>query len=74
MYRQNSTNVDLAIQNVQAQIDALNELKSCIVADVVTGKIDVRDIEIPEYEHVDEEPDSDVEDVNDEEDIEEQED
>jgi type I restriction enzyme S subunit len=31
----------------------LSELKNRIIADVVTGKIDVRNVEIPEYEHID---------------------
>lgn len=46
------------------EIDALQELKKRIISDAVTGKIDVRDIEIPEYEFVDEdtEADDDVED------------
>lgn len=44
-----------------------------MVSDVVTGKIDVRDIEIPEYEFVDEEADSDADDEDDSDDTEEQE-
>lgn len=36
----------------------LREYQMCLVADTVTGKIDVRGIEIPEYEFVDEEPDA----------------
>lgn len=31
----------------------LSELKNRIISDVVTGKIDVRNVEIPEYEHID---------------------
>lgn len=42
------------------EIDALQELKKRIISDAVTGKIDVRGIEIPEYEFVDE--DTEVED------------
>lgn len=46
----------LKIDNVvkkQLQIIAeLQELKSSLISDVVTGKIDVRNIEIPAYEHV----------------------
>ena len=45
-----------------------------LVADVVTGKIDVRGIEIPEYEFVDEDADSDAEDADGGEETEEQED
>ena len=47
----------LKIDNVvkkQLQIIAeLQELKSSLISDVVTGKIDVRNVEIPEYEHID---------------------
>ena len=37
------------------QIAKLEELKTKLIADVVTGKIDVRGIEIPEYEYTAEE-------------------
>lgn len=40
------------------EIDALLELKKRIISDAVTGKIDVRGIEIPEYEFVDEDTDA----------------
>lgn len=47
----------LKIDNVvkkQLQIIAeLQELKASLISDVVTGKIDVRNVEIPEYEHID---------------------
>ena len=35
-----------------------------MIADVVTGKIDVRDIDIPKYEFTDESADSDSEDAD----------
>ena len=35
------------------QLKSLRELCSTIISDVVTGKIDVRNIPVPEYEHVD---------------------
>ena len=44
-----------AIDCLKRQIDVLVELKKRIISDVVTGKIDVRDIEIPEYEFLTEE-------------------
>lgn len=50
----------------------LEEYKNKIIADTVTGKIDVRGIEIPEYEFVDEDTDAENEDGG-EEDTEEQE-
>lgn len=47
--------IDSAIANKQKQIETLQELKTRLISDVVTGKIDVREIEIPEYEYVEEE-------------------
>lgn len=41
------------------QIDELEDLKRRIIADAVTGKIDVHDIEIPEYEFTAEKFDTD---------------
>lgn len=41
------------IQLTKNKIKKLMELKNTIISDVVTGKIDVRNIPIPEYEHVD---------------------
>lgn len=38
-----------------SQITTMQELKARLIADVVTGKIDVRDVDIPEYEPVVEE-------------------
>lgn len=40
------------------EIYALQELKTRLISDVVTGQMDVRDVEIPEYEFVDEDADS----------------
>ena len=36
----------------------MEEYKAKLIADAVTGKIDVREVEIPEYEFVDEDVDS----------------
>ena len=44
-----------AIDCLKRQIDVLVELKKRIISDTVTGKIDVRDTEIPEYEFLPEE-------------------
>lgn len=41
------------ISNLQKEIELLGELKSSIISNVVTGKIDVRNIPIPEYERID---------------------
>ena len=43
------------IANIEKKIETLTELKNRLIADTVTGKIDVRNIEIPEYEFVREE-------------------
>lgn len=46
------------------EITTLKEFKTRLISDVVTGQIDVRNIEIPEYEYVDEEPESDSDDID----------
>ena len=47
-------NIDLqyhrAIQKIQKQIDLLREYRTRLISDVVTGQMDVRGIEIPDYE------------------------
>ena len=53
------------------EISSLQELKARLISDTVTGKIDVRGIQIPEYEFAEEEADNDA---NDNEETEEQED
>ena len=60
--------------NIEKQISSLEELKAKLISDVVTGKIDVRGIEIPEYEPVIEESDPADEDSAEEEPTEDQED
>lgn len=52
----NSTKVYCDI--LSQEIAALQELKTRIVFDVVTGQMDVHNIEIPDYEYVDEELDA----------------
>lgn len=54
------------IAMMEKEIEILRELRSTIISDVVTGKIDVRNIPVPAYEHVDDMGDDDGED-NDEE-------
>lgn len=49
---------DAVIDKLKAEVTALEECKTKIIADAVTGKIDVRGIEIPEYEFVDEDAES----------------
>lgn len=52
-----------AIDAINDYIDILHELRSRIIAEAVTGHIDVREIEVPDFEHIDE----DIEIENDEE-------
>lgn len=54
--------IDKVISIDEEKIAGLKELKNTIVSDVVTGKIDVRNVTIPEYEHVDDISDDDNED------------
>lgn len=49
------------MDTIKKEIDALVELKNRLIADAVTGKIDVRDVEIPEYEFVEEDIDAEAE-------------
>ena len=65
---------DVAIEKLTVEVETLEEYKTKLIADVVTGKVDVRNVKIPEYEFVDEDVDSDSEGENDLDDIEEQED
>jgi type I restriction enzyme S subunit len=63
-------NIDILIETRHKEIKSLQELKVKIISDVVTGKMDVRGIEIPDYEFVAESVDEEM----DEADCEEQED
>lgn len=51
--------IELMIKNIQSYIQILTEFKLRLLSDVVTGKIDVRGIEIPDYEYVADETDTD---------------
>ena len=65
---------DNEIAVLREDISRLEELKTTLISDVVVGKIDVRDIEIPEYEVVDKDVDSDFDGDEDSDEDEEQED
>ena len=65
--------INSVIAKYQEIILSLEELKTKLISDVVTGKIDVCDVVIPDYEYVDEEVDT-AETDDSEENIEEQED
>lgn len=53
---------DVAIEKLSEEVAALEEYKAKLIADVVTGKLDVRDVKVPDYEHVNEESESSSED------------
>ena len=59
--------IDMATKKYEQIIDDLQVLKTRLISDVVTGKIDVRDIEVPKYEFVDEDTDTENEDDSEEE-------
>lgn len=46
--------IQLLIEKIKLQIDAASDLRTRLISDVVTGQIDVRGIEVPDYEHYDE--------------------
>lgn len=58
--------IDAEVESLRKQIEELEELKSVVVSDVVTGKIDVRGIAVPQYEHIDDIAEDDSEDVKEE--------
>ena len=66
--------VKKSISILNDEISVLREYRVCLVSDTVTGKIDVRSIEIPEYEFVDEVIDAADDAEDNEEEAEEQED
>lgn len=53
--------IDKAIEIEHENINDLQELKARIISDAVTGRIDVRTVEIPEYEYIEDQP---VEELN----------
>ena len=63
--RAEKSKIDTLISTKHEQLKLLTEFKSTIISDVVTGKIDVRDVTVPEYEHVDDITDEDSEDGRD---------
>ena len=45
-----TTLLDKGILSIKQQVTRLEEYRTRLISDLVTGKVDVRDIEIPEYE------------------------
>lgn len=50
--------LDAFVDTIMKEIDVLHELCARIIYDVVTGQVDVRDVEVPEFEYVEEIEDS----------------
>ena len=50
-------------ERLSSEIEVFQELRIKLISDVVTGRIDVRDIEIPDYEYIEEEVGGAVEDI-----------
>ena len=57
--------IQLLIEKIKLQIDAASDLRTRLISDVVTGQIDVRGIEVPNYEHYDEAPENATEESSD---------
>ena len=58
--------IDALVRRAEAKITLLQELKTRLISDVVTGKVNVQDIAIPEYEFVGEEADADADECGEE--------
>lgn len=52
--------VKKVIAILNEEISVLREYRVCLIADTVTGKIDVRDVEIPEYVFIEESIDEEI--------------
>ena len=48
--KKKTSNVDKAIDTAHREIDLLREYRTRLIADVVTGKLDVRDVKVPDDE------------------------
>ena len=46
--QEKSTEIDQAITRAQREIELMREYRTRLIADVVTGQVDVRGIEVPE--------------------------
>ena len=66
--------IDKQVSDLNRQVELLKEINNRIISDAISGKIDVRGIEIPEYEFVDEDTGADSDSDDDSDETEEQED
>lgn len=58
--RKQTEMIDSVCKAIDSEIELLQEMKNKLISDVVTGQIDVRGIEIPEYEYVEETIDDNI--------------
>lgn len=70
-----SAKIDALIENINREITVLGEYRTRLISDVVTGQIDVRAVEVPDFEYISDEAEdaSDDENTDDEETVEEEE-
>ncbi|MDR0867113.1 MAG: restriction endonuclease subunit S [Planctomycetota bacterium] len=52
--------IEYAISKLENQVSLLNEYRTRLISDVVTGKLDVRGVVVPEYEAVEETADEEI--------------
>lgn len=52
--------IDELTRRLETEIEKLEELKNSVILDAISGRVDIRDIDIPEYEFVDESADIDM--------------
>lgn len=55
---QETTLINQTITKTENEIDLIQEYRTRLISDVVTGKVDVRSIEIPDFEPIETEPDT----------------
>lgn len=48
-----TSGLETAVQRILTEVDLLREYRTRLIADVVTGKLDVRDVELPDLEDAD---------------------
>ena len=51
VYRTAFSLIDTAISKIKEEISQLTEHRTCLISDVVIGKMDVRSVTVPEYGH-----------------------
>lgn len=50
--------MDAVIAKITEKISSLNDMKNTLIFNVATGKVNINNFDIPDYEYVDEDPDS----------------